>query len=208
MIFIVVGLAWVLFWPLALYWQARQHRRHAITTSLPPIAREVMDTLNPSGDPVRVWLSSDLSKANGGATLIGGSIVLPADVAELDSFLGDILAHEWGHRVRRHNTTTIAYMTLLGLAISAIGYVSLMDHNLLWHITFLLYTLAALGVYPLSRRMESAADAYVARHYPQWIPALLEYFHTLSDKHGFWTVFFDTHPQPSRRIQALQQLMQ
>jgi len=205
MIFFSIGIGFALFWPLALVWQAWRIRQQAVLIPRSPALQEILDTLSGSRRPVSLWLSSAVSIRNGGITLLDGRIVLPSDPSPLQPFLGGIIAHEWAHRMQRHHIITIVYMTFWGLTIGTLGWLLDADQHFLWKIFLSVILLGAgLSMFSLSRYLEFAADTYVARHYPQWVPELLQYFETLPDK---LKSFFDTHPQPSRRIRVLRRLM-
>ncbi len=204
----IIVLGFILYWPAILLWQRWHVGRHALIAPATSALQDILESLPQAAQPVSLWLSPAVSAGEGGVTLFGGRMVLPADLSSLDPFLGGLIAHEWAHRTLRHNTITVVYMTCWGLMAGGL-FVWLHGHGFWWNeFVLLLFYLVLWGsiltLFPLARHLELAADAYVAQHYPQWAPVLLQYFGALADRPAR---FVDRHPQPSQRRRALARLL-
>ena len=202
----ILGAILALYSPAVLVFQAWRLRRYAIRATLPTTVRDAMAQFHSGDSPLPLWLSAALNPYSGGQTILGGDIVLPADFTGILPFLPGILAHEWAHRVLRHNTLMIPCGAVAGASL--IATVTL-NHITFPHFAAWILSAGALLFIPLlpillGRYCEIAADLWVARHAPAEAALLIDYFAQQPDKPRNWaTRLFDPHPAPSQRRRAI-----
>lgn len=190
-----------LFIPAYLALQARHLQQHAVRAALPEAVLEAASSFHSSDSPLPIWLSAALHPSYGAQTILGGDIVLPADFTGILPFLPGILAHEWAHRVLRHNSLMILYGAVLGISLILLGA---FFHPGLWILAGGAGFGLGIGIPLVGRYCEIAADLWVARHAPAEAALLLDYFAQQPDKpRNFATRLVDTHPAPSQRRRAI-----